>query len=70
MLVLIEFIYNFQTTFETRGISNRLMRPSSLEKPVLGPGHAQVLAQGLAFVFRAEDTAALQFWHNRVDEVV
>src|SRR6266404_4428393 len=40
------------------------------EEAVFGAGEAEVLAQGLAFVFAAEEVAALQFGDDLVDEIV
>src|SRR2546430_9236203 len=40
------------------------------EEGVFGAGEAEVLAQGLAFVFAAEEVAALQFGDDLVDEIV
>src|SRR5271166_4633790 len=40
------------------------------EKAVLGAGETEVFAQGPAFVFAAEEVAALQFGDDAVDEIV
>src|SRR6266446_3718457 len=45
-------------------------RGSVAEEAVLGAREAEVLTQGLAFVFAAEDAAALQFGDDPVDEIV
>src|SRR5215471_6220661 len=47
-----------------------LSEAALFEETVLGAWQAQILAQGLAFVFSAEEAAALQFGHDLVDEIV
>jgi hypothetical protein len=46
------------------------LEASLLEKAVFGAGEAEVFAQGLAFVFAAEEVAALEFGDDVVDEIV
>src|SRR5947209_17639567 len=41
-----------------------------IEKPVLGARQAEVFAQSLAFVFAAEEVAALEFGDDAVDDIV
>src|ERR1700730_8589884 len=45
-------------------------RGSVAEEAVFRAGQAEIFAQGLAFVFAAEEAAALQFGDDPVDEVV
>ena len=42
----------------------------SPEEAVLRARQAEILAQGRAFVFAAEEAAALQLRHDPVDEIV
>jgi hypothetical protein len=56
-------------------ILRRRQRGSRLEVPlleeaVLGAREAEVFAQGPAFVFAAEEVAALEFGDDSVDEIV
>ena len=48
----------------------RLARRLRFEEAVGRPRQAEVLAQGGAFVFAAEEAAPLQLRHDLVDEVV
>src|SRR5438445_7852122 len=41
-----------------------------LEKAVRGAGQAEILPQGLAFIFAAEEAAPLEFGDDPVDKVV
>src|ERR1700737_1388249 len=69
------FAVDSQYTAETKDCSSIAGYGSGapggrVEKAVFGAGQAEVFAQGLAFVFAAEEAAALQFGDDPVDEVV
>ena len=42
----------------------------SAKKSVLGSWQFEIVAQRLAFVFAAENSAPLQFWHHAVNEII
>jgi hypothetical protein len=42
----------------------------ALEEAVLRPRQAQILAQGLALIFPAEDAAALELGHHALHHIV
>jgi hypothetical protein len=54
----------------TAAAALRLRNPAFVKKPVLGPRKVEVFAQGPAFVFAAEEVAALEFGDHPVDEIV
>src|SRR6202022_1086028 len=69
------FAIDSQYTAETKDCSSIAGygsgdRGSVAEEAVLGARQAEIFAQGLAFVFAAEEAAALQFGDDPVDEVV
>src|ERR1700730_18396496 len=69
------FAVDSQYTAETKDCSSIAGygsgdRGSVAEEAVFRAGQTEVLAQGLAFVFAAEEAAALQFGDDPVDEIV